>query len=260
MRFDAGISSEYELFQIEAERATALVQQAGMAAQRGQQENALAVLLGRSPREIVEAAIKRGAPSTPAAIVVPAGLPSELLLRRPDIRRSRTAFDRRQCAHRRRPSGLLSVDFFDRLCRQRKHGAQRFVFRTDRHFSICQAILQPIFNAGRVGYQVDSASARQQQALAQYRLAIANAFRDVQDGLVSQREAWRQLDAEQARVNALVRAHEVVNLRYRNGTASFLEVLDAERNLLQAQVNRAEADRRQRAAVADLFKALGGGW
>lgn len=120
--------------------------------------------------------------------------------------------------------------------------------------------MQPIFNANRVDYEVDAASARQQQTLAQYRQAIANAFRDVQDGLAGQRQARLALDAEQARVNALLRAHELVNLRYRNGTASFLEVLDAERNLLQAQLNRADAQRRQRSAIADLSQALGGGW
>ena len=260
MRFDAGISSEYELFQIEAERATALAQQAGLAAQRGQQENALAVLLGRSPRMIVEAAIKRGAPSAPAAIVVPAGLPSELLLRRPDIIEA----EQRLIAANAR-IGVARAGYFPSISLTGYLGSEStalgdlFAGPTGI-FQFATAILQPIFNASRVGYEVDAANARQQQALAQYRLAIANAFRDVQDGLVSQREARHQLDAEQARVNALVRAHELVNLRYRNGTASFLEVLDAERNLLQAQVNRAEAERRQRVAVADLFKALGGGW
>lgn len=85
MRFDAGISSTYEVLQIEAETATALAQQAGLIEQRAQQENALTVLLGRSPREIVAAAVARGVPATPGAIVVPAGLPSQLLLRRPDL-------------------------------------------------------------------------------------------------------------------------------------------------------------------------------
>lgn len=260
MRFDAGISSEYELFQIEAETATALAQQAGLAAQRGQQENALAVLLGRSPRAIVGAAIKRGAPSTPAVIVVPAGLPSELLLRRPDLIEA----EQRLIAANAR-IGVARAGYFPSISLTGYVGSASTALSDlfsgpTGIFQFATAILQPIFNAGRVGYEVDAANARQQQALAQYRLAIANAFRDVQDGLISQREARRQLDAEQARVNALVRAHELVNLRYRNGTASFLEVLDAERNLLQAQVNRAEAERRQRAAVADLFKALGGGW
>ena len=105
-----------------------------------------------------------------------------------------------------------------------------------------------------------AARARDAQALAQYQLAIANAFRDVADALAAQQQARLALEAEQARVTALRRTHELVNLRYRNGTASFLEVLDAERNLLQAELNQANALQRQRSAVADLIKALGGGW
>lgn len=260
MRFDAGISSEYELLQIEAETATASAQQADLEARRAQQENALTVLLGRSPREILSAAVNRGTPSTPKAVVVPAGLPSELLLRRPDI----VAAEQRLVAANAR-IGVARAGYFPSISLTGYVGSESTALSDlfsgpTRVFQFATNLLQPIFNAGRVGYEVDAANARQQQALAQYRLAIANAFRDVQDGLVAQRQARLALDAEQARVNALVRAHQLVNLRYRNGTASFLEVLDAERNLLQSEINRADAERRQRVAIADLFKALGGGW
>lgn len=260
MRFDAGISSEYELLQIEAETATALAQQAALEGQRAQQENALSVLLGRSPRDIVAGALSRGAATTPTAIVVPAGLPSDLLLRRPDI----VEAEQRLVAANAR-IGVARAGYFPSISLTGYLGSESTALSDlfsgpTRIFQFATSLLQPIFNANRVGYEVDAANARQQQALAQYRLAIANAFRDVQDGLVGQRQARLALEAEQARVNALLRAHELVNLRYRNGTASFLEVLDAERNLLQAQINRADAERRQRAAIADLFKALGGGW
>lgn len=260
MRFDAGISSAYELLQIEAETATALAQQAGLIEQRAQQANALTVLLGRSPREIVAAAVARGVPATPGAMVVPAGLPSQLLLRRPDLVQA----EQRLIAANAR-IGVARAGYFPSISLTGYVGSESMALSDlfsgpTRIFQFAANLVQPIFNANRVGYEVDAASARQQQALAQYRQAIANAFRDVQDGLAGQRQARLALDAEQARVNALLRAHELVNLRYRNGTASFLEVLDAERNLLQAQLNRADAQRRQRSAIADLLQALGGGW
>lgn len=260
MRFDAGISSAYELLQIEAETATALAQQADLEAQRAQQQTALTVLLGRSPREIVAAAVKRGAPMTPSAILVPAGLPSELLLRRPDLVQA----EQRLVAANAR-IGVARAGYFPSISLTGYVGSESRALGDlfsgpTRIFRFATNLLQPIFNAGRVDFEVSAADARQQQALAQYRQAIASAFGDVQDGLVSQRQARLALEAEQARTNALLRAHELVNLRYRNGTASFLEVLDAERNLLQAQLNRSDAERRQRSAIADLFKALGGGW
>ena len=119
---------------------------------------------------------------------------------------------------------------------------------------------QTVFDAGRTGSRVKAAKAREQQVLAQYQSAIQNAFRDTLDALVAQRKARETLDAEQSRVTALQSALNLARLRYENGVASQLDVLDAERGLLAAELNRVEAQRAQLAATADLFKALGGGW
>ena len=107
---------------------------------------------------------------------------------------------------------------------------------------------------------MQTATARQQQALAQYQGAIQNAFRDVRDALVAQVKAREQLEGETQRVTALRETLRLAKLRYDNGLASQLDVLDAERNLLAAEQNRIDALRAQRAAIADLFKALGGSW
>ena len=96
--------------------------------------------------------------------------------------------------------------------------------------------------------------------LASYASAIQNAFKDTLDALVAQRTAREALDAEQARVTALQSSYKLAQLRYDNGVSSLLDVLDVERGLLDAQLNRVEAQRAQLAATADLFKALGGGW
>lgn len=107
---------------------------------------------------------------------------------------------------------------------------------------------------------MEAAQARERQALAQYQLAIQNAFRDTLDALVAQRKARETSDAEQRRADALDRALTLAQLRYDNGVSSLLDVLDVERGLLDAEFNRIEAKRAQLAATTDLFEALGGGW
>src|SRR6266851_787632 len=199
-RAQLGDISEYDYRQLEADVAAERAQVPVLEQQRAQQENALAVLLGRSPRAIYEGALEAGTDpeEQTVAIVVPTGLPSDLLLRRPD---------------------LVQAE-------------------------------QTLIAAG----------ARERQALAQYRLAIQNAFRDVRNALVAQAKARERLAAEGDRVAALRTTLRFARLRYVNGMTSQLEVLDAERNLLAAEQNRIDALRAQRAAIADLFKALGGVW
>ncbi len=260
LRFDAGVISEYELRQIEGELAAALAQLPTLERQRAQQENALAALLGRSPREIVTARVVTGTTSTPAAVLIPTGLPSDLLLRRPDIREA----EQRLIAANAR-IGVARAGYFPSISLTGYLGTESSSLRDlfsgpAGIFQFAAGLVQPIFQADRVGYRVDAANAVQRQALAQYRLAVSNAFRDVQDALIGQQKSLEVLTAERARIAALEQARKLAKLRYDNGITSLLEVLDAERNLLQAQLNYSEAERAQRAAVADLFKALGGGF
>ena len=93
-----------------------------------------------------------------------------------------------------------------------------------------------------------------------YQQAIQNAFRDIRNAIVAQAKSREQLTVESERVAALREALRLAKLRYENGIASQLDVLDTERALLAAELNRHEALRAQRAAIADVFKALGGGW
>lgn len=260
LRMQGGVSSEFEVRQVEAELAAVQAQIPALERSRTQQQNALAVLLGRSPRELVEGAIARGAPATPADPVVPAGLPSELLLRRPDLREAEQKLIAANAnigiARAAYYPSITLTGFFGG---ESKSLADLFIGPA-RIFHFAAELMQPIFDAKRIGASVDVAKAREEQALAQYRQAIANAFRDVQDALAAQQSAREVLAAERAHVEALQKALALAKLRYDNGISSQLEVLDAERNLLQAELNRVEAERAQRVAIADLFKAMGGGW
>ena len=127
-------------------------------------------------------------------------------------------------------------------------------------WSLAAGVLQPIFAAGRLQAGIEAAESRERQAVLQYQQALQTAFREVRDALDAQFLARQQFDAESRRVAALTENLRLARLRYDNGVASHLDVLDAERNLLGSQLNRADALRTQRAAVANLFRALGGGW
>jgi multidrug efflux system outer membrane protein len=263
-RYDAGVISEFEYRQLEAEELAARAQLPVLEQQRARQENALAVLLGRSPRAIYVDTVVEKAADEPAGqqrvLVVPAGLPSELLLRRPDL----VEAEQRLIAANAR-IGAARAAYFPSLSITGFFGGESVAMSElftgpAGTWQAAASLTQPIWNAGRVGAQVDAANARQRQALAQYQLAIQNAFRDVRDAVVSQSKTREQFDAENRRAATLREALRLAKLRYQSGVASQLDVLDAERNLLAAELNRSDALRAQRAAVADLLKALGGGW
>jgi multidrug efflux system outer membrane protein len=265
-RYDAGVISEFEYRQLEAEELAARAQLPVLESRRAQQENALAVLLGRSPRAIYTGVVVENAAASDEsarpqqALVVPAGLPSELLLRRPDL----VEAEQRLIAANAR-IGAARAAYFPFVSITGFFGGESVAMSElftgpAGTWQAAASLTQPIWNAGRVGAQVDAANARQRQALAQYQLAIQNAFRDVRDAVVAQSKTREQFDAENRRAATLREALRLAKLRYQSGVASQLDVLDAERNLLAAELNRSDALRAQRAAVADLFKALGGGW
>lgn len=260
LRLDAGISSEFEVRQLEADLAAVQAQIPALKNQRVQQSNALIVLLGRSPKAIVENSINTGSNAVTPFNVVPAGLPSELLLRRPDLRE---AEQRLMAANGRvaiaRTAYYPSISLTGFLGGESSSLGDLFL-GPSRVFNFAAQLTQPIFGAKRIGASVKEAQAREDQAIAQYRATIGNAFREVQDALSAQQAAREILEADNARVAALQKGLMLAKLRYENGISSQLDVLDAERNLLQAEIDQIDAERQQRFAVADLFKAMGGGW
>ena len=261
-RFEAGVASDLELRQVEAETAAAQALLPVLETQLARQETALSVLLGRSPRAIVATPSERGAAIEALTVPpgVPAGLPSDLLERRPDLRE---AEQRLMAANAR--IGVAKAAYYPSISLTGLFGVESTTLSNlftsaARMWQYSASAAQTVFDAGRTRSQVKAAQARQQQALAQYQSAIQNAFKDTLDALVAQRKARETFEAEEVRVAALQKALELAKMSYENGESSLLDVLDAERGLLAAQLNRVEAQRVQLSATADLFQALGGGW
>jgi multidrug efflux system outer membrane protein len=195
-----------------------------------------------------------------ATPVVPEGLPSDLLLRRPDIVQA----EQRLIAANAR-IGQARAALFPSIVLTGYLGSESAALGDlfsgpARIWSLAFALAQPIFQGGRLFAEIEAVEAREQQALALYQKTLQEAFREVRQALNTQIKAREAFDAETLRVAALSDTVRLARIRYESGLLSQLEVIDAERNLLQAELNRADALRVQRAAVADLVKALGGGW
>lgn len=262
LRFDNGLSSELDLRQAEAELAATDASIAQLAQAVRQQELALAVLLGRSPRAIVDGQLARGAGlgDLGAPPAVPAGLPSELLSRRPDLRQAEQNLLAAQAR-----IGEAKAALFPDLSLTANFGSESR--RLADLFSgpatiwgLTANLVQTVFNAGRTEAAIQATDARQSQALLGYEQAVRQAFREVLDALVANRQSRELLEADQRRAGALGKAYELADLRYKNGIDNYLQVLDAQRNLYQAQQSAIDARRAELAATADLIKALGGGW
>jgi outer membrane protein, multidrug efflux system len=259
-RRDAGVISEFELRQLEAEAAAARVQLPPLEREREREEAALAVLLGRSPAQVFEGTIRTAQRPEDSLIpaILPSGLPSELLLRRPDLveaERGLAAANARVAVAR--SEMFPSISLTAALGSESASLSNLFTGPAGI-WSIAAAVTQPIFAGGRLEARTDAARARERAALARYQQAIRSAFGEVRTALVAQARARESYEAESARAAALAETLRLARLRYGAGVASQLDVIDAERGLLAARVARIDALRAQRAAVADLFRALGG--
>ncbi len=258
-RFQAGVISDFELRQIEAEAAVVRAQLPPLEGAREREEAALSVLLGRTPKDVYDGKVVLGASEQKLiAPVLPSGMPSELLLRRPDLveaERSLAAANARVAVARTEmfPSIVLTGS----LGSESRSLADLFSGPA-AVWALGAAVTAPIFAGGRLAARVDAASARERQALAGYQQAIRSAFGEVRTALVNQARARESYDAETAREEALQQSLRLARLRYLNGVSSQLDVIDAERGLLAARIGRIDALRQHRAAIADLFRALGG--
>jgi multidrug efflux system outer membrane protein len=261
-RAAAGLISELDVRQLEGEVAAARALLPALERARAAEDSAAAVLVGRSPRTIMEGTIARASgPDTPEPeVVVPAGLPSELLLRRPDLFEA----EQRLIAANAR-IGVARAQFFPQVALTGYLGSE--AASLSNLFSgpagiwgVGAGLLQPIFQGGRLFAEADAAEARQRQAVALYQKTIQNAFREVRDAINAQARAREVYAAEGARVDAQRAALALAAARYRAGLVNLLVPIDAERRLLEAELNRIDALRVQRAAIADLVRALGGGW
>ncbi|MBI3902714.1 MAG: efflux transporter outer membrane subunit [Nitrosomonadales bacterium] len=258
-RMEIGVISGYDLHQAEAEEATLRAQLAVTVLARDKQEAALALLLGRSPRDVMSARMKPGAPALPGFIGIPEGLSTEQLLRRPDLREAE-----QNLIALNANIGAVRAQIFPSVTLTSYLGRESTAF-SDLFsgpagiFQFAASISQPLFNAGRAEQAVKVAEASRDQALIRYQQAVASAFADVRNALSAQEAARQTLDAANARSAAMAQARDQAEARIKIGLSSRLDLLDAERNYQQAELNRQDAERAQRSAVADFFKAMGGG-
>ncbi len=221
-------------------------------------ENSLRFLLGQPPGPVPRG---RSLADQWEPAGIPAGLPSELMLRRPDLRAAE-----QQLIAANANIGAARAAYFPTVSLTGAFGVQSveledlFSSGTSKAWSFAPQVAGPIFNGGRIRAGVQVAKARQQAALAVYEQAIQNAFREVDDALISIIKLRERLAADEANVKAEQRRLQLSEWRYEEGIASYSDVMDAQRFLFSAQLGAVQTRNDLLAATSQLYKALGGGW
>ena len=222
-----------------------------------QQENLISILLGRNP-----APVTRGKPLVENAVLptVPAGLPSSLLARRPDIQSVE-----QQLVAANAQIGVAKAAYFPQITLTGLAGYQSSAL-TDLFtgpaglWSFGGQLTQPIFTAGKIRSNVRLTEAQKEEAVLIYQQSIQQAFREVSDSLVAYRKS-QEFRAQQELLNAAAQdATRLSGVRYQGGVTSYLEVLDSDTRYFDAQLGLAQAQLNERLALVQLYNALGGGW
>jgi outer membrane protein, multidrug efflux system len=256
LRFNAGYVSDLELSQVKSQYELALVTIPFIEKSITEQENALSVLLGRNPGPI-----PRGKTIDKLKMpAVPAGLPSDLLDRRPDIRLAE-----QELIGANARIGVAKAQYFPSISLTGAFGwsstqLSNLFSGPARTWNWAAPLTAPIFTGGALTGQVISAEAVQQQALFLYQQSVQSAFRDVEDALIDQKRSREQLDAQGRQVEALRTYARVARLRYDNGYTSYIDVLDADRSLFDAELSYTETKGTLFQALVNVYKAMGGGW
>jgi multidrug efflux system outer membrane protein len=261
-RFDAGIGSELDVARAETELASTEAESAGLARTRAELENTIAVLTGQNPSlfKIAPLSEKETLAWNPQPPVIPAGLPSALLERRPDI-----AEAERQIAAANARIGIAKAAFFPVL---RLTGSGGFVsgdfdsiFNWDsRVWAIGPSLSLPIFAGGRNKANYARSKSAYEEALARYRQQVLTAFGEVENSLAAIESLHKQAGAQQRALSFARRAAELAEQRYKSGIVSYLEVVDANRAALLTERANAQIAGLRLAATIQLIKALGGAW
>lgn len=220
-----------------------------------QQENMLSILLGENPGEVT-----RGLKLTeqPLLVAVPAGLPSSLLERRPDIRQAE-----QQLVAANAQIGVAKAAYFPQISLTGALGFQAYSMTglfDSRVHNIGASMTQPIFDMARIRSNVRLSEARQQEMLLTYSQTIQQAFRDVSDALIAYQKNREYRERQEALREAAKNAARLSDIRYKGGVSSYLEVLTSETDLFDAELDLAQAHLNERVAIVQLYSALGGGW
>ena len=248
--------SELELMQVKSEYEEALARIPFYEKLIAQQENALSVLLGRNPGPIPRGKSVDGL-VFPA---IPAGLPSDLLTNRPDIRQAEQSLVAANAN-----IGVAKAQYFPTISLTGLLGyassdLSKLFTSSGFTWAYGAPITVPIFTAGAIAGQVKAAESVQQQLVIRYQQAIQSAFREVDDALVDQKRSREQLEAQGRQVETLSQYARIARLRFDEGYTSYLEVLDAERSLFNAQLSFAQTQGTIFQSLVNVYKAMGGGW
>jgi NodT family efflux transporter outer membrane factor (OMF) lipoprotein len=258
-RFTNGLTSDLDVQQASTVLATTRSVVPALETALDASVHRLGVLLGQTP-ESLETELATAAPIPSAPPQVPVGLPSELLLRRPDV-----ALAERQLAAATANIGVAKADLFPKfyltgLAGLEATSADDWFKSGSRFWSVGPAVQWRIFDAGRIRANVKVQNARQEQALASYENTALSAFEDVENAMTAYaKEQIRRQSLEDA-VKSSEESLRLANQLYANGLANFINVLDAERSLYQAQDALVQSDKTVTTDVIALYKSLGGGW
>ena len=256
-RFEGGITAELDFRQAEAELKRVETVLFDVERFISAKENELSVLLGRNPGPVLRG---RTVSEQKRPAAVPAGLPSELLERRPDIREAEQTL-----AAFTANIGEAKAMLFPRIALTGSYGTASTDFDTlfegpTKSWNIIGNLLQPIFHFGKNRRRVEMTESRQRQVLYAYERTILEAFRETEDALMAYRKTGEQRQAQGDRVAADRKVLELSELRYKGGVSAYLEVLDAQRSLFEAELDEAQTIGSNLVSLVRLYKALGGGW
>ena len=259
-KFDEGDTSELDLARAKAELATAQADQMGVERLRAASEHSLAVLVGKAPAEFTLAAN----PIKPIGIDIPPGLPSSLLERRPDI----AAAERAMAAANSR-IGVAKAAYFPSLSLTGSGGFESAtlgdLFKwSSRAFLLGPlagtALTVPIFDGGKRKGNLANARAVYEEDAAKYREQVLVGFQDVEDSLSDLRILKDQTRVQDEAVEASARAAHISRTQYTEGAVNYLDVIDAERTVLQSELAAVQLTGTQAVSTVHLIRALGGGW
>jgi multidrug efflux pump len=258
-RFNGGIGNDLDIARAETELATTEAEAASLEQSRAELENGIAILVGSNPSSFHLAAETAGNwnPPTPE---IPAGLPSDLLERRPDIAQAE-----RQLASANARIGVAKAAFFPVLTLTGSGGylsadVDSLFNWNSRTWSIGPSLSLPIFAGGRNKANYQRSKSVFEESVANYRQQVLVAFGEVEDSLSGIRHLADQSSAQQRAVKHARRAVDLATDRYRSGIVSYIEVVDASRDALQAERGNAQLAGERLIADVQLIKALGGGW
>lgn len=261
-RFDEGLISDLDLVRAKTEVESMRANVYRLEYQVATAESALLYLTGASPRAIFEDTIARGKPldALPSAPQLPPGIPSDLLERRPDIIAAEA-----QLKAANFQVGVAKSAWFPSISLTGLLGTQsveldKLFHNPANTWNFGASVTVPLLSFGRISNNVRIAEAVVQEQVANYGKTVQGAFREMRDALTAQNQLRLVITPLEQTVANLRRAVELANLRYENGYASYLEVLDAERSLYQAEIELADVRTNHLSSIVNVCMALGGGW